>query len=113
MKRRAKIPRGGGGGGGSGAGGGNMNFTSASQDDNPVNIFKKLRSKNEDRLLIAHLNIHFLRNKFEALRPLVQGMVDILVISETKLDESPPVNEFILDGFSSPFRADRDSHGGG
>ena len=82
-------------------------------DGNPVIILKELRSKNEDRLIIAHLNINFLRNKFEALKSLVHGKVDILVISETKLDESFPINKFILEGFSTPFRADRNSQGGG
>ena len=82
-------------------------------DDNPVIILKKLRSKNEDRLIIAHLNINFLRNKFEALKSLVYGKVDILEISETKLDESFPINQFILEDFSIPFRADRNTLGGG
>ena len=82
-------------------------------NDNPAIIFKELKAKNEDSLIIAHLNINFIQNKLEALRTLVQGKVDILVISETKLDESFPLNQFTLEGFSPPFRADRNSQGGG
>ena len=35
------------------------------------------------------------------------------MISETKLDESFPAGEFYIDGFSTPFRHDRDKNGGG
>ena len=54
----------------------------------PHVFFQELSEKNEDGLIIAHLNINFLQNKFEPLATLVQGQVDILIISETKLDES-------------------------
>ena len=36
-----------------------------------------------------------------------------MVISETKLDESFPVNQFRIPGFTTPFRGDRKVHGGG
>ena len=35
------------------------------------------------------------------------------MISETKIDDSFPVGQFIIDGFSPPYRLDRNSHGGG
>ena len=35
------------------------------------------------------------------------------MISETKLDGSFPTSQFEIEGFSSPYRLDRDSHGGG
>ena len=38
---------------------------------------------------------------------------DILLISETKLDESFPSAQFPLNGFSKPYRLDRCSNGGG
>ena len=37
----------------------------------------------------------------------------IYLISETKLDESFPPSQFLLDGYSVPFRSDRDGNGGG
>ena len=76
-------------------------------------IMDKLREKEVDNVIIAHLNINFLQNKFEPLVKLVQERVDILVISETKIDESFPLNQFMIDGCSLPFREDRNSHGGG
>ena len=35
------------------------------------------------------------------------------LISKTKLDESFPPSQFLLDGYSVPFRSDRDGNGGG
>ena len=43
----------------------------------------------------------------------IKGNVDILVISETKLDESFPVGQFKIPGFVTPFRRDRNKFGGG
>ena len=43
----------------------------------------------------------------------VKGKIDILMISETKIDESFPNGNFIIEGFSTPYRLDRDSKGGG
>ena len=39
--------------------------------------------------------------------------MDILVISETKLDNSFPMREFEMEGYSAPIRLDRNCHGGG
>ena len=35
------------------------------------------------------------------------------MISETKIDESFPTSQFLIDGFSSPYRLDRNADGGG
>ena len=74
---------------------------------------KILRIKNMNKLIIAHLNINSLRNKFVFLKEAINNNVDILVITETKLDESFPKGQFVLDGFSTPYRLDRNCHGGG
>ena len=44
---------------------------------------------------------------------MVSSNLDILLISETKLNESFPVNQFIAFGYSVPYRLDRISKGGG
>ena len=54
-----------------------------------------------------------MRNKFDFLTHQVKGNIDILMISETKLDESFPVGQFLIDGYSVPYRLDRDGNGGG
>ena len=43
----------------------------------------------------------------------VKNNIDILMISETKLDDSFPTAQFLLHGFSAPYRPDRNSKGGG
>ena len=61
---------------------------------------------------IFHLNIRSLRNKLNYLSSLVDD-VDILAITETHLDNSVPNSDIIVDGFSEPFRKDRNMFGGG
>ena len=43
----------------------------------------------------------------------ISNHVDILVLTETKLDETFPTSSFLTDGFSSPFRLDPKRKGGG
>ena len=66
-----------------------------------------------NRILISHLNINLLRNKFEMLVSSIGVNVDMLMISETKLDESFPVSQFLMPGFENPIHLDRSSSGGG
>ena len=77
----------------------------------PVQLLKGIREANDKGLVIAHLNINFLYHKFEALNSLVINNIDILILSETKLDDSFPTSEFLISGFSAPFRKDRNFHG--
>ena len=81
-----------------------------------VVVFKSLkdvRIKNLNRIVLAHLNINSPRNKFDLLTDQIKGNVDVLVISETKLDDSFPTGQFKIQGYASPFRLDRDENGGG
>ena len=54
-----------------------------------------------------------MRNTSDALLDQIKGNVDILVISETKLDESFLENQFKIPGFTPPFRRNRNEFGGG
>ena len=62
---------------------------------------------------MAHLNINSIRNKFEALTYIIDNNIDLLLISETKLDDSFPTAQFQMKGFSVPYRYDRNGKGGG
>ena len=73
---------------------------------------KSLRTRNLNKIVVGHLNINSVRNKFDFLAHQVKGNIDILMISETKLDESFPPGQFLLDDCSVPFRFDRDGNGG-
>ena len=74
---------------------------------------KEVRLKNLNRIVLAHLNIDSLRNKFNVLVEQVSGNVDVLVLSETKIDESFSEGQFKIPGFRTPFHLDRDTFGGG
>ena len=74
---------------------------------------KALRLKIVNKLTIAHLNTNSLRNKFEFLISLIKDNIDVLMISETKLDESFPTSQFMINSFSAPFRLDRNDKGDG
>ena len=47
------------------------------------------------------------------LSSIVKDNIDMLMVSETKLDSSFPQVQFRIEGYAPPFRYDRKSHGGG
>ena len=75
--------------------------------------FENLRLKNFNNTIIGQININSISSKFNQLKELVLKHVDILVICETKLDETLPSSQFHVDGFSLPYRLDRNRNGGG
>ena len=50
---------------------------------------------------------------FELLTEMVWDQVDLLMISETKLDFSFPNAQFYMKSHSQPYRLDKNSKGGG
>ena len=65
-------------------------------------FLENLRWKNKNRLIIAQLNINSLRNKFGFLSSQITNYVDILLLSETKLDDLFRTGQFSLNGYSKP-----------
>ena len=43
----------------------------------------------------------------------VEGNADVVMISERKLDDTFPVDQFVLEVFSKPFKIDRNKNGDG
>ncbi len=86
---------------------------SEDMENMPITMLNKIRVKNADRIIIAHLNINSLRNKFEALAALIKDKIDILCITESKIDNSFPKGQFHIGGYKSPIRLDRSAGGGG
>ena len=58
-----------------------------SQNIEYMPVLKKLRISNINKIIIGHLNVNSLRNKFEDLIYLIQGNIDIFFITETKIDK--------------------------
>ena len=78
----------------------------------PFEKLKNTRLKNPNRLIIAQLNINSLRNKFDSLVRMLHDNLDILLISETKIDSSFPTAQFQIEGYTT-YRFDRNANGGG
>ena len=78
----------------------------------PKQILKNIRNSNVNKLTFGHLNINSLRNKFDKLTEMVKGFVDIFLIYESKVDDSFPEGQFIIDGSHAPFGCDRHRNGG-
>ena len=52
-------------------------------------------------------------NKFDLFSEQIKGTIDVLKISETKIDDSFPIGQFLIEGFCTPYRLDRNSKGEG
>ena len=76
-------------------------------------VLKDIKIQSPDKLILGHLNINSVRNKFEVLTYIIDNNIDLLLISETKLDDSFPTAQFQMKGFSVPYRYDRNGKGGG
>ena len=63
--------------------------------------------------IIGNLNINPIRNKFEMLSMSIAQYVDILMLSQIKLDSTFPSIQFLINGFSVPHGLDRNSKGSG
>ena len=64
-------------------------------------------------ITIAQININSLRNKFSFLCEAVSVNIDILLVTETKLDSSFPSAQFHMHGYTTRYRLDRSANGGG
>ena len=65
---------------------------------------RKMKIQFPEKLIVAHLNINSIKNKFDFLSFMIEHNADILLISETKLDDSFPSGQFNICEFSMPYR---------
>ena len=79
-----------------------------------MSILDKPREENPGKLIFGNLNvINSVYPKFDQMKFSLQGKVDILIFTETKLDESFPTTQFLIEGYSKLFRLDRNRNDGG
>ena len=69
--------------------------------------------KDQNRPIIGQLNINSIQNKFDFLCSKISPSLDLLLVSETKLDDSFATAQFLMSSFYKPYRSDRCSNGGG
>ena len=90
-----------------------MNTVPDERQDDIILGLKNICFKYSSKIIMGHLNINSIMNKFELLSSLISGKIDVLMISETKLDETFPTNQFFIQGYSTVYRLDRIDKGGG
>ena len=73
-------------------------------------VLKFYRSKFPKKLIIGHININSIRNKFEILKSMLS---DVLMITEAKLHDSFLKQQFYIEDIDITFRLDRKRHGRG
>ena len=71
---------------------------------NSLDGLKSLRIHNHSNITLSYLNINSITKKFDGLKLIVNENVDILCITETKIDESFPTAQFLLPGYHKPYR---------
>ena len=84
--------------------------------NNNVVSTEKLIEKDSDFLRILRVKnvnrLNSVSNKFDQLKLFVQGKVDILIFTEKKLDSTFPTSQFMIDGYTEPYRFHRNRNGG-
>ena len=93
-----------------------LNITPCNSQNNANGLLEEIhnyRVHNVGKLIFATLNVNSIRNKLDEIKLLIIGNIDVLVLTETKLDESFPLVQFFIEGFATPYRLDRNKHGGG
>ena len=73
----------------------------------------EIRNKFPTNILFSYININSIRNKLQDFSLLLKNKVDVLAIAETKLDESFPLNQFLIEGYTNPYRLDVNGRSGG
>ena len=90
-------------------------FINDSEDQPEYKNLKALtniRLKNRNRPIIGQLNNNSIRNKFGFLCSEISPSLNLLLVSETKLDDSFPTAQLLMSGFCKPYRLVRCSNGG-
>ena len=65
-----------------------------------------IRAENFDNIITRTLNINSVSLKFGEFKLMVRDYFDVIIVTETKLDDSFPKGQFCIDGFSIPYRLD-------
>ena len=93
------------------------NIKASNKNDTPGECvfeeIKRLRIQNPKKVIMGHLNINSIPNKFDGIMKLVAKNLDVFLISETKIDDSFPEAQFLYNGYSLPHRRDRAFGAGG
>ena len=63
-------------------------------------LLNAARQKNAKGMLLCHLNINRSQNKFDELKDnIINNKMQIMAVSETKIDRSYPDSQFLIPGY--------------
>ena len=88
------------------------NLQKKKQSLNSNDILSNIKVRVNNKLIIGNLNINSIAVKFDQLKLMVKYKVDILVLTETKIDSSFQNQQFHIEGFCLHIDLDRNKHGG-
>ena len=71
-----------------------------------IRQLKCLRNQNPCRVIIGHININSKRNKFQSFVKYVGNNLHIDMVSATKVDDTFPESQFLIENFPTPHRLD-------
>ena len=74
---------------------------------------KSLKIDNKNNVMFSYLNVNSIRYKFCDLSAIIGNNVDVFSIAETKIDGSFTDAQFMLPGFTKPYRHDVSDTSGG
>ena len=77
----------------------NGNYSGETLKNDSLN---EIRKRNSNCFIIAYLNINSIWKKFEMLKEVIGNKIDILLLSEIKLDDTFLLSKFILEEFTPP-----------
>ena len=81
---------------------GSMSEENVTYAGNVTRVLNEIRKKYVNNVVIGHLNINSLANKFDTLTLIMKGRLDILVLVETKLDDSFTDKQYIIEDYTKP-----------
>ena len=102
----------------------NLNLKTFTQNSLPqwkviISTFINRTDDGKASLTVENLNNHLNSlkldtvDKFDDLKLLLKTSLVVFMISETKLYETFPEGQFLVDGFNPPYRMERNTNGGG
>ena len=78
-----------------------------------LSVLDEIGTKNINNLIIGNLNINPLSSKFDQLKVSIREKIDILKITETELDSNFCLEQFVISGYSKPYKLERSRSWGG
>ena len=77
------------------------------------NFLGQLRVKTVNRIIIGNFNINSILSNFDQLKLFVQGKVDTLIVTGTKLDSTSLTSQLMMYGYNEPYSSNRNRNWAG